>query len=40
MVAGSNTITGILSATAQDVFKPLEGAVQKMQGAVRGGVSV
>lgn len=36
MMAGSTRIGGIMSATAQDMAKPLEGAFARMQGTVRG----
>lgn len=36
MLAGSSKIGGIMSATAQDMVKPLEGAFGRMQNSVRG----
>ena len=36
MVSGSTKIGGIMSTTAQDLFKPLEGAFTKMQDTARG----
>ena len=36
MLAGSSKIGGIMSATAQDMVKPLEGAFARMQDTVRG----
>ena len=36
MVSGSSKIGGIVSTTAQEMAKPLEGAFSKMQGASRG----
>ena len=36
MVSGSTKIGGIVSTTAQDLFKPLEGAFTKMQDTARG----
>lgn len=36
MASGSSKIGGIVTATAQDMVKPLEGAFARMQGAPRG----
>jgi phasin family protein len=35
MIAESSKISGIMSSTAQDVFKPLEGVLAQVQNAVR-----
>jgi hypothetical protein len=36
MVSGSTRIGGIMASTAQEMFKPLEGAFGKMQSSARG----